>query len=183
MQCSRDAHARRNRIGWVAKRFVSLTSARSWSSDRSCSSRRVGNTRGCILIHRAPQILSAADFAAGADSAETNKAAPPIHSRAKSMSSTVNRRTPQRVLTTGQPAGRRLQPAWRAAGVALPPPGPIRPETKVTAAFPIRDEERYIPGICMISMISTQAPGICRCGWSLPKIFVAASAESACTTE
>src|ERR1700722_421819 len=35
----------------------------------------------------------------------------------------------------------------------------------------------------MNSAISTQAPGICRCGWSLPKIFVAPSAVSACTIE
>lgn len=41
----------------------------------------------------------------------------------------------------------------------------------------------YIPGICMISTISTHAPGICRCGWFLPNIFAAASAESACTIE
>ena len=33
----------------------------------------------------------------------------------------------------------------------------------------------YIPGIGMISTISTHAPDICRWGWSLPNIFVAAS--------
>jgi hypothetical protein len=33
----------------------------------------------------------------------------------------------------------------------------------------------YIPGIGMISTISIHAPGICRWGWSLPNIFVAAS--------
>jgi|SRR5271166_2298382 len=45
------------------------------------------------------------------------------------------------------------------------------------------DEALHIPGICFTSMISIHAPGICRCGWSLPKIFAAASAESACTIE
>lgn len=41
----------------------------------------------------------------------------------------------------------------------------------------------YIPGIGMISTISIHAPGMCKWGWSLPKIFVAASCDSACTTE
>ena len=41
----------------------------------------------------------------------------------------------------------------------------------------------YIPGNGMISTISIHAPGICRWGWSLPNIFVAASCDSACTTE
>ena len=41
----------------------------------------------------------------------------------------------------------------------------------------------YIPGNGMISTISIHAPGICRWGWSLSNIFVAASCDSACTTE
>src|SRR6185437_6686456 len=41
----------------------------------------------------------------------------------------------------------------------------------------------HIPGTCMASMTSTQAPGICRCGWFLPNILVAAAAVSACTIE
>jgi hypothetical protein len=41
----------------------------------------------------------------------------------------------------------------------------------------------YISGIGMISTISIHVPGICRCGWSLPNIFVAASCDSACTIE
>jgi transposase len=46
-----------------------------------------------------------------------------------------------------------------------------------------RTRHRYIPGTGMISMISIHAPGICRWGWSLPNTFVAASCDSACTTE
>jgi hypothetical protein len=45
-----------------------------------------------------------------------------------------------------------------------------------------RDSD-YIPGIGMISTISIHVPGTWRWGWSLPNIFVAASCDSACTTE
>jgi hypothetical protein len=50
-------------------------------------------------------------------------------------------------------------------------------------ASPGRDEIIYIPGTGMISTTSIHAPGIWKWGWSLPNIFVAASADSACTIE
>ena len=56
-------------------------------------------------------------------------------------------------------------------------------EKERAAQAALQEKRIHIPGICMISMTSTQAPGICRCGWSLPKIFDAESAESAWTIE
>lgn len=50
-------------------------------------------------------------------------------------------------------------------------------------ASPGRDEIIYIPGTGMISTTSIHAPGIWKWGWSLPNIFVATSANSACTIE
>ena len=45
-----------------------------------------------------------------------------------------------------------------------------------------RDSQNHIPGIGIISITSTVAPGMVRCGL-LPKRVAAASCDSACTME
>ena len=88
-----------------------------------------------------------------------------------------------------KPSALRPQSSARAGAPPTRPPRRRRPRLQISPLSQGDEHTRaagvqrgaggvfHIPGTCLTSMISTQAPGIMRCGWSLPNSFVAASAD------